>query len=318
MKQDIERYLPILTSRDHDHQHRDILLNGQEHTMVKKLKSDAIDIHVTPYIDDNILRTASTKRSRWKLRQPLFSDIENITTDAILNKLNELSHPYYKRITIIDRRNSYVIKLYSTEHRKNYAIRYQGEQWANNIQYVNDRCSIFPKLLYYNSDIVPNVHAAVFELVSGDTLFDMYAYYDKKMDDGHPDVIAGRLEPYQASISAVRIEHIMRVRGILLSMFSELYSVTRDIQNKKHIYQQTDNEPDWTNRWCDQDDRRMINPDDWRLENIKLTPEGNYRFVKVDRTVISDPVNATHRFIADLRNQTNLNFNFDRVINKLI
>lgn len=315
MEQDIKRYLPVMTDRENDYDHRCVLLRRQEHSAVKRLKSDTIEIHVTPYIDDYTLRTASTKRSRWKLRQPFFADIDNINTDTILNRMQDLSHPYYKRVTIIDKQNRHVIKLYSTEHRKNYSIQYQGEQWANNIRYVNNRCDMFPKLLYYAGEIVPDIHAAVFEYIPGETLFDKYSYYDEKMDHGHPDVIAGNLDPYQAIISAVKIEHAAKVRSILLNMYVRLYKITKDIQKVEHINQMTANEPDWQDRWC-VDDRRMINPDDWRLENIKQIDE-SYKFIKIDRTVVTDPVNATHRFIADLRNQTNLNFQYDRVLEKL-
>ena len=71
-------------------------------------------------------------------------------------------------------------------------------------------------------------------------------------------------------------------------------------------YQQTENEPEWGDRWDFTDTRRILNVDDWRLQNIIESTDGSWKFVKLDRTVMTDPTNAIKRFIADLRSQTNI------------
>ena len=149
MDQLIKQYLPLLTMREQRaDDHKDILLKNKPHSLIDDYSDDGIEIHTTPYIDSHIICNASSDAGKWKLRQPFFEDINRINTVSVMSKMNELSHPYYKRITIIDKNQKRVIKLYSTEHRKNYAIGFQGDQWAENIRNINNHSDLLPHLYY--------------------------------------------------------------------------------------------------------------------------------------------------------------------------
>ena len=48
------------------------------------------------------------------------------------------------------------------------------------------------------------------------------------------------------------------------------------------------------------------------------TTDGEYKMIKLDRSVVTDPDNAVERFIADFRNQTNITWeSSSQIISKL-
>lgn len=90
-------------------------------------------------------------------------------------------------------------------------------------------------------------------------------------------------------------------------MYNAMEDQTSNINLSRFVYQELENEPEWKDIWLPGRSNLMINVDDWRLPNIIEQPDGEWKFVKLDRVVVVDKENAKQRFIADLRSQTNIN-----------
>ena len=285
--------------------HMDVIQGyGAHDELQKAVDNTGMDIHLTPYIHPYYINNTDTDNSRWKLRQPIFEDVD-LTKDNVINTITNTSqHPYYKRITAIDRKNKLVHKLYSTEQQKNYAIQQQGDMWGEMVKRLCDNTDQVCKIYDWQTDVSQNVYGATFEYIPGASAHNTHCYTGSKMETKHPDVTAGRLKPYMATISCVNYKSYSHVKSQLLNMFNDVTTVIKSVDNR-WLYQQTQNEPDWTEQWERHDSRRVLNVDDWRLQNIIVSDIG-WKCVKLDRVVMTDPTNARNRFKADLRNQTNI------------
>ena len=309
----LDRVLPLMYE-DVD-QYEDILLGGVN-PLIKKVESATNTvIHPTPYIQPWVLKDINTKKAQWKLRQPLFRR-DTFSSEHIFEQLKTLEHPFYKRITIIDRVNNTVIKIYSVEARKNYALVFQKDSWAQNIMEINNYTDCIPKLLQWLPNFRTNIHIAVFEYIKGIPLKQLYSYPGRQFDTGHPDVITGKLDPYWGNIDSVPYEHIIKVKSVIENLYSKLYIASQLANITGH--QQLDNEPDWEERWLPTHDKMVWHIDDWNLQNIIETENGEYKAIKLDRAVVCDINNATARLMADLRNQTNIRWKSkNQIIKKL-
>lgn len=297
-----QQLLPLMFRCDN---HMDVIQGYDVHDeLLKIVNNTGLSIHLTPYIHPYYINNTDTDNSKWKLRQPIFKDIE-LTKDNVINTITNTSqHPYYKRITAIDREKKLVHKLYSTEQQKNYAIQQQGDLWGEMVKRLCENTDQVCKMYDWQTDVSHSVYGATFEYIEGASAHNTYCHIGSKMETKHPDVIAGRLKPYMATISCVNYKSYSHVKAQLLDMFNNVTSIINNVDNR-WLYQQTQNEPDWTEQWEQHDDRRVLNVDDWRLQNIIIS-DIRWRYVKLDRVVMTDPTNAWKRFKADLRNQTNI------------
>lgn len=297
--------------------HDEILTNGAKHSLTSRVYDRlGLDIFTTPYIEPNIIKTAETKKGSWKLRQPIFDNVPKTEQDIVDVITKSFSHPYYKRLTAIDRDKQLVYKLYSIEHQRNYAIQQQGDKWGEMVSKLCEHAPSTCKILEWLPNIDNNLHGAIFEYIDGETVDNIYCEVGKKLDTGHPDVIAGKLEPYWGTISCVGVSDYMFIKRNIVNMFTDIGRSCLSVDLSRWDYQRTENEPDWTEQWITSDTRRILNVDDWRLQNIIETPSGDWKFIKLDRVVMTDPTNATKRFAADMRNQTNISIDFETTIKK--
>ena len=309
----VDKFLPLLY--EDANQYENILLGGINPLISEIEKDTNTEIHVTPYIQPWVLKGINTEKAQWKLRQPLFRR-DAFSPDYIFKQLRSLKHLFYKRITAINKEEKTVTKIYSVEARKNYALIFQGDAWAQNIREINKYTTCIPKLLQWLPNFHSNVHVAVFEYIPGVPLKKLYSYPGKQFDTGHPDVITGKLAPYWGNIDSVPYEHIIKVKSIIERLYYNLYEASQlaDLTG----YQQLDNEPDWEGRWLPPHSKMVWHIDDWSLQNIIEAEDGEYRAVKLDRAVVCDINNATVRLMADLRNQTNIRWKSkNQIIKKL-
>jgi len=317
----ITQFIPIMEEKDNA-LYGDILTGVTANPLIDKIKAETgvDDIITVPYIQPWVLHSIDTPKGKWKLRQPLFEDKYDGQDFAehVHEKLGELMHPYYKRVCIIDAKKGIVTKFYSTEARKNYAHIFQGSHWGDSIKQINKHTSCIPKLLHWFPEWRDNINVAVFEYVEGKSLQELYSIPGKHYDRGHPDVVAGRLPSFWGKIDSVNFKNIIKVKNIVESLFIELYRCSQEVDFTSMTYQELDNEPEWLEIWKIPGTERMWNPDDWSLENIVETPAGDYKMIKLDRSVVTDPDNAVERFIADFRNQTNITWeSSSQIISKL-
>jgi hypothetical protein len=297
--------------------HKRVLLGEAKHADHAKLSRELnLDIYVTPYIEPQILKNAETEAGRWKLRQPIFNDVNKTESDIIQAITEQFVHPYYKRVTAIDRDKGVVYKLYSIEHQRNYAIQQQGDKWGHMVMQLCESTPLVCNMIDWLPNLENNIHGAIFEYVDGETVDSMYCEIGRKLDTGHPDVVAGNLKPYWGTISCVNVNNYMFIKRKIINMYVDICRSSQHVNMSDWNYQQTDNEPDWTALWVTDDPRRILNVDDWRLQNIIETPSGDWIYIKPDRVVLTDPSNATKRFVADMRNQTNISIAFETTIKK--
>lgn len=296
---------------------KELLRGDRRHSALIKATNELnLDIYTTPYIEPEIIKNADTDKGSWKLRQPIFKDIVKTEENVINTIVKNFAHPYYKRITAIDRTKGVVYKLYSTEHQRNYALQQQGDDWGNMVKQLCECNDNVAKIIEWLPNISKNLHGAMFEYIPGQTVDDMYCEVGKKLDTGHPDVVSGKLKPYWGTISCVNVHDYYKIKRKVTDMFVKLCITTSKINLQQWQYQQTENEPDWTEKWSHDDNRRILNFDDWRLQNIMITPDGEWKFIKLDRLVMTDPTNATERFVADMRNQTNITMDVKSIMKK--
>jgi len=309
-----QQLLPIMYPVDN---HTDILTGKTKHPHVIKLVNETdLDIYTTYYIEPDIVKNAETKKGAWKLRQEVFADVPKTEHNIIQAIVTKFEHPYYKRVTAIDRQSNVVYKLYSTEHQRNYAIQQQGDRWGDMVRQLCDVNDSVCNILEWIPNIDTNVHAAMYEYVPGETVDNIYCEVGKKYDTGHPDVIAGKLEPYWGTISCVNVSDYMHIKREVIKMYINMCTSCRDMDLSIWNYQQTENEPDWSSRWEQGDNRHVLNVDDWRLQNIIETDQGDWKYIKPDRLVMTDLTNATNRFVADMRNQTNISIDFKTIMER--
>lgn len=309
-----QQLLPVMYPVDG---HADILTGKLRHPHVIKLVNETdLDIYTTHYIEPNIIKNAETKWGSWKLRHEIFDDVPKTEHDIIEAIVTKFEHPYYKRVTAIDRQNNVVYKLYSVEHRRNYAIQQQGDRWGDMVEQLCDNYSDICDIIEWIPNIDTNVHAAMYEYIPGETVDNMYCEVGRKYDTGHPDVVAGKLEPYWGTISCVNVNDYMYTKRKIINMYIDMCRSCKHMNLSMWNYQQTENEPDWTDRWELGDTRYVLNVDDWRMQNIVETPAGEWKYIKPDRLVMTDLTNATNRFVADMRNQTNITLDFNTIIKK--
>lgn len=309
-RQLIKRFIPLMTTRADDH--LGTLLDGKPHQLLSQLQA-AMNVKVTctSYIEPNILKNCHLPECAWKLRHVRFDNVA-IDTQKLVDELSRDKHPYYKKIEVI--RDDITFKLYSVESNKNKAISTQKNNWGDMLKMLNSLDKpVMPEILHWFPNIDVNLHAIVYKTPTGRTLHDKYATIGKKFETQHPDTIAGALPPYWATVSTVRHTMQPRLIRIVCDLFVMLYNGSKSLPLTAFKYQDLSKEPDWEKIWKQGDDRRMINVDDWRLQNIMETDDNEYLIADFDRATVTDPTNGIIRFVADFRNQTNLTINPERL-----
>ena len=110
----LDRFLPIMVQSNN---YEETLLTGRNPLIDSIAKSTGTEIYAKHYIEPWVLKAIDTDKARWKLRHPYlagdFSDGD--FEDHVFKKLRELNHPFYKRLTVIDKDNGVKIKFYSME-----------------------------------------------------------------------------------------------------------------------------------------------------------------------------------------------------------
>lgn len=293
----------------HEAHHSNIIVDGECHPFKEFIEREyKCKINCVAYIEPYHVRNAESDNSRWKLRQPQFQSIENINTINILNQLKRNTHPYYKKI--YTRHNDLCIKIYSTEFGKNAAIKNNTKNWGNMLDILS-KGKVIPEIIEWLPEFRDDVHVLIYKHVDGTALDVKYGNICKKWDTGHPDSIAGILPPYWATITAVNYKHIAKVKRQILDLFKRQYEISCNTNLSHYNYQLLDREGEWENMWRYGDDRKIINIDDWRLQNIIELQSGDCIVHKFDRIILSDYTNAFYRLKADLRNQSNIEITED-------
>ena len=300
----LNRFLPIMT---HSENYEQTLLTGHDPLIQVIAKSTGTEIYAKHYIEPWILKDINTDKAQWKLRQPFFTkDFSGKDFQShVFKQLKQLKHPFYKRITVIDKNKGVKIKFYSMEARKNFCLQFQGLNWARNIEEVSNYTWRIPKIYQFNPTFKHNLHVAVFEYIEGDVLGDKYEWTEQYDDEGKPDVRVGRAEPYWGKICGVSYKDMRKVKSSIKKVFTDLCYASRQIDFSYCREQMLDNEPEWEDIWQPETDDRIWHIDDWNLENIIETSDG-YRLINLDRSVVTSLNNCIQRFITDFRTETNI------------
>ena len=304
----LDQFLPIMVQPGN---YEETLYTGANPLIECIEKSTNTEIRAKHYIEPWILKSINTDEARWKLRQPYLT--KELLDDQgfeqhVLAKLSQLSHPFYKRLTVLDKDNGIKIKFYSMEARKNFCLRYQGLHWARNIDTMSDLTWRIPRILKFIPNWRHNLYVAVFEYIEGTVLSDKYEWTDQYDDHGKPDVRAGRADPYWGKVCGVNYKDMRYVKSEIKDVFADLCKASRQLDFSQCPVQQLDNEPEWEEIWQPETDDKIWHIDDWNLENIIETPQG-YRLINVDRSVVTSLNNCIQRFITDFRTETNIKWN---------
>ena len=303
-----DQFLPLMVQPG---KYEEILYTGVNPLIEYVEKSTNTEIYAKHYIDPWVLKSINTDKARWKLRQPyLTKDIPRGKSfeQHVLDKLSQLSHPFYKRLTVIDKDKGLKIKFYSMEARKNFCLRYQGLNWARNIEDMSRYTWRIPKIYQYKPNWRNNLNVAVFEYIEGTVLGDKYEWTEQYDDEGKPDVRAGRAKPYWGKVCGVSYKDMRKVKSGIKSTLEDLCTASRQLNFSNQSPQLLDNEPEWEEIWHPDTEDLIWHIDDWNLENIIDTEDG-YRLINLDRSVVTCLDNAIHRFVADFRTETNIKWN---------
>ncbi|MBC8416925.1 hypothetical protein H8E06_01170 [bacterium] len=301
----LDKFVPIMMQPV---KYEETLLTGKNPLLDRIAKDTGTDIYGKHYIEPWVLKDLTTEKAQWKLRQPYLTTNYDPSVDYethIMDRLRQLRHPIYKRLTVIDKEKGVKIKFYSLEARKNFCINFQGLEWARNIDNMSENTWRIPKLYQFKPTFRNNLFVAVFEYVEGTVLGDKYEWTTQYDDEGKPDVRAGRAKPYWGKICGVSYKDMRSVKKNILKVFTDLHRASKHVDFKRTPLQRLDNEPEWEEIWQTGTDDLIWHIDDWNLENIIDTKDG-YRVINLDRSVVTSLDNAIHRFVTDFRTETNI------------